>query len=210
MAEMSPEPTGGEVSVWAYLFEPEEPEAVVADPFFKVVATAVWLAVSAIPSVLLIFYDVGLYAVLGVESSFFLLPLLWCACAGLMSPLYVRLLGIVVDVKVLPRPPRALHHLPAGCAKLVDEAAAIREDLGDVDAALLRAWTLANEVEQAPTEVRLALEAAGATLEPVRGLISTRATEGRRASRVRLRERLAAALTSFEAALEQPRRGGFR
>lgn len=188
----------------------EEPEAVVAGPLLKGVATLLWLTVSAIPSLLFVWFDVPLLAARGAESSGFLLPLLWCACAGMSSPLYVRMLGIVVDVKVLPRPARALHHLPAACAKLVEEAAAIREDLGDVDAAVRRAWTLANEVEQAPAEVRVAIEAAGATLEPVRGMIATRATGGRRLSRVRQRERLAAALASFEVALMQPRRGGFR
>ncbi|MCY1057225.1 hypothetical protein [Nannocystis sp. SCPEA4] len=178
----------------------------------KFAITSVWFLVASVPSVLLDLYDIQLTAGWGIAPpDFFVLPFFWCVCVGLTAPLYVRMLGHTREVPALPPPARVLHHLPPACARLVASAAAIRQDIGDVEAALHRAWELANEVDKAPPDVRLALESAGATLHPVRGLIATHAESKRpRKLRVILRASLATALADFESALTQPRSGGFR
>lgn len=192
---------------------PAELRAAVPRASRTIAVTLLWVIGSVLP--MLVILAVGAALVLGAkaESRWLLVPLLgcWIAVAGAASLAYVRLIGSVDEVRAVRPRPRALHHLPAACARLVEEAAAIREDLGDVEAALQRAWELANALERAPGEVQQVLEGTGATLQPVRALIEARAGAGRsRLPRARVREQLTKALASFEAALERPRAGGFR
>jgi hypothetical protein len=176
----------------------------------KLLVTLAWLKVSAIPSFLLLAHDVPLKSSSGADSSVAILPLLWGLTAGLTSPVYVRALGHVEDAGAQPPAERNLHHLPPACVGLVEEAAAIRADLSDLDEALTRAWLLTQALERTPADVRMFVESTGATLQDVHELLRLRTTTLSRRKEAQLRERLEAVLRSFEDALAQPPTSGFR
>lgn len=183
-------------------------EGPVLDTGGKVAATLAWIVWSGVPLLFLMVLEIPLYPGRPITMNGFFPWMLWALCAGLSMPVYLRLLGHVGTVMALPPPTRPLPHLPPGGARLVDEVAAIRAELdgGDVEVALQRAWELTNEVERAPVELRGFVEQAGATLQPVRELLASRAAGKRaRLAPAGVRERLGQTLAAFETALCEPR-----
>lgn len=140
-------------------------------------------------------------------------PILWLVSVGALAPVMGRVLGQVGALAALPSEARPLPHLPPMLARLVHEAAAIRDelDLHGLDAVLERAWILTCEFDQLPAGLRIGLDRSHAALDPVRALIELRAQPGRtRVAESQHCARLAAALAEFEASLAEPASVGFR
>lgn len=164
-----------------------------------------WIALSGLPALSL--------WVLTDYFGLFYSPMMWLLTAGITLPVMGRVLGRVDPFAALPPEPRPLPHLPPELARMVHEAAAIRDELAaeGLDVALERAWILACEFEQLPSELRAGREHTSAALAPVRALIDLRAHPGRtRLKKSRQRERLLAALHEFAASLAAPSQFGFR
>jgi hypothetical protein len=178
------------------------------DALRKFGLTGAWLMVSALPSLLLLMLGFRLIG-RGDQTSLFL-SWLWVLCGIATAPVYRKMLAAMPEVKALPPDERRLEHLPSACARMVREAETIRvhvDTLG-LDAALQRAWELANEVDRADPAVRAEIERAGASLQAIHELVATRAEAPGDAKQQRTR--LIAALTEFEQALDSPRARGFR
>lgn len=176
----------------------------------KLVITGAWLLVSALPS--LVLYAIG-WKLGGTRGDQTPAVLLWLTLLGGLatSGVYRRALAATPDVKALPPDERRLEHLPASCARLVREAETIRVhvDALGLEAALQRAWELAGEVERADPVARAELERAGASLQAIRELVSTRSGHAS-ADAAQERRRLVAALEAFERALASPGTRVFR
>ncbi|WAS95796.1 hypothetical protein [Nannocystis punicea] len=170
----------------------------------RFVVFLLWLGFAWIPSL-------TLWALTGYFGTFYS-PLLWVVTLGASTPAMSRVLGQVEPVEALPPAEPASPHLPPALARLVEEAAAIRDELaaGELETALERAWILSNELEQLP-HAGIALERSRAALAAVHELLELRARPGRtRVSRDRVRARLDTALAQFIASLVEQTRIGFR
>jgi hypothetical protein len=164
-----------------------------------------WIALSGLP-VLTMWVLTGYFGL-------FYSPMMWLFTAGVTLPVMGRVLGRVDPFAALPPEPQPLPHLPPELARMVHEAAAIRDELAveGLGVALERAWILTCEFDQLPSELRAHRERSLAALAPVRALIDLRAHPGRtRLKRSHQRERLLAALHEFEASLAAPTHFGFR
>jgi hypothetical protein len=164
-----------------------------------------WLAFAWIPSL-------TLWALTGYYGKFYY-PLLWLVTLGASARAMGRMLGQVEQFDALPGEERPLPHLPAALARMVGEAASIREELAadEYEAALERAWILHGEYEQLPPDIGVDLDPGRAALAAVRELAELRARPGRaKMSRGQQKRRLDAALAQFAATLAEPTRVGFR
>lgn len=164
-----------------------------------------WILFSGLPSL-------TLWALTGY-FGFFYSPLVWLVVLGATTPTMARTIGWVEPFDALPPAPRALSHLPAPLVRMVEEAAAIRDELAahGLEPALERAWVLCCDLERHAPIARIDLEPGREALADVRALIDTRARPGRtRLSPRQQRARLHDALVRFETALAQPRDLGFR
>jgi len=177
----------------------------VLDPGERLMVFILWLALSGVP-VLAIW-------VLTDYFGYFYSPLMWLLIAGFTQPFMARVLGQVGTFAALPPDERPLPHLHPELARMVHEAAAIRDELTlrGLDVAMERAFILLADVDRLPAALRAGLEPSHAALAPLRELIDLRAQPGRPRLRERhQRDRLAAALTAFEATLAEPTSTGFR
>lgn len=165
--------------------------------------------ISALPSLILLALGWQLPSTRGDQTSL-ILSWLWVLCGIATAPVYRKMLAAMPEVKALPPDERRLDHLPSACARLVREAETIRVHIGTLglDAALQRAWELANEVDRADPGARAEIERAGASLQAIRELVATRAESPGDAEQQRTR--LIAALAQFERSLDSPRGRAFR
>lgn len=176
----------------------------------RLVVTGVWLLICALPS--LVLHAIG-WKLGGTRGDQTPSLLMWLAllCGLATSGVYRRALAATPDVKALPPDERKLEHLPPSCARLVREAETIRVNVDalGLEAAIQRAWELAGEVERADPVARAEVERAGASLQAIRELVSTRSGQAP-GDAEQQRSRLVAALEEFERALAAPRTRAFR
>jgi hypothetical protein len=172
--------------------------------------TLSWVLLCAIPSALLLGFEVEMRASSGVRCGEEISFLLWVGLIVLTASRYAAMLGRFdeVEAPAEPEPEPALGYLPPQCATFLQEARSIRADIGATKAALERAWLLTQELERASPDVREFLHQCGASLDGVHTLLEL-CTRGRRRpiSIAHLRERLDAELAAFERALVDPRIG---
>jgi hypothetical protein len=146
------------------------------------------------------------HAIVGVAM------VLWIVVVASSSGLFLRVLGWLSSGEVVEGDPeRGLEHLSAFARNVLREVRSIRADIDATPLALERTWRLAQALAAASPDLRAELEAYGARLEGVDVLAELTTRPGRRGlARRALRQRLDAELAAFEAALVQPRRGGYR
>lgn len=177
----------------------------VLNPGERLMVFILWFFLSAAPSLVLwVFTD---------YFGNFYSPFIWLVTAGLSQPFMARVLGQVDAFAALPPEPRALSHLHPELARLVHEAAAIRDELAlhGLDTAMERAFILLTDFDRLPAELRAGLGPGVAALAVIRELIDLRTRPGRPRLRERQQsERMADALAAFAATLAEPASTGFR
>lgn len=177
----------------------------VLNPGERLMVFILWLSLSGAPSLVLwVFTD---------YFGYFYSPFIWLLIMGFTQPFMARVIGQVGAFTALPPEPQALSHLHPELARLVHEAAAIREELAlhGLDPAMERAFILLTDVDRLPAELRAGLGPALTALAVIRELIDLRTRPGRPSLRERQqRDRVANALTAFAAALAEPASTGFR